>query len=84
MIPRNWRLQQQRYRLAAKVCEGCQKMIFPPRNVCPACEARANAARFSAGFSIPVEIVRRETQNGDVAKVLAYDYKSHMVTVSRS
>jgi uncharacterized OB-fold protein len=40
-VPRNWRLQQQRYRLVGEVCEGCGARIFPPRDVCPECEAPA-------------------------------------------
>ena len=40
-IPRNWRLQQQRYRLVGEVCEKCGVKIFPPRDVCPECEAPA-------------------------------------------
>lgn len=40
-IPRNWRLQQQRYRLVGEICEKCGEKIFPPRDVCPGCEAPA-------------------------------------------
>ena len=40
-VPRNWRLQQQRYRLVGEVCEGCGSRIFPPRDICPECEAPA-------------------------------------------
>ncbi len=40
-IPGNWRLQQQRYRLVGEVCEKCGVRIFPPRDVCPGCEAPA-------------------------------------------
>jgi uncharacterized OB-fold protein len=40
-VPRNWRLQQQRYRLVGEVCERCGARIFPPRDVCPECEAPA-------------------------------------------
>jgi len=39
--PRNWRLQQQRYRLVGEVCERCGARIFPPRDVCPECEKPA-------------------------------------------
>jgi len=49
MIPRNWRLQQQRYRLAGKVCEHCNEMTFPPRSVCPKCEAAAQMTLFFGG-----------------------------------
>ena len=40
-IPNNWRLRQQRYRLVGEVCEKCGVKIFPPRDVCPECEAPA-------------------------------------------
>lgn len=37
-IPRNWRLQQQRYRLVGEICQRCGARIFPPRDVCPECQ----------------------------------------------
>lgn len=39
--PRHWRLSQQRYALVGEVCDGCGAKLFPPRDVCPACEAPA-------------------------------------------
>jgi uncharacterized OB-fold protein len=39
--PGNWRLQRQRYRLQGEVCGKCGARIFPPRDVCPDCEAPA-------------------------------------------
>ncbi len=49
MIPRNWRLQQQRYRLTGQVCEHCNEMVFPPRTVCPKCKAAAQTPLFFGG-----------------------------------
>ncbi len=46
MIPRNWRLQQQRYRLTGQVCEHCNEMVFPPRTVCPKCQVAAQTPFF--------------------------------------
>jgi hypothetical protein len=40
-IPRYWRLQKQRYSLTGEVCEHCGNKIFPPRDICPQCEAPA-------------------------------------------
>ncbi|HEY3355285.1 MAG TPA: Zn-ribbon domain-containing OB-fold protein [Polyangia bacterium] len=40
-IPRNWRLQRQRYALVGEVCARCGSKLFPPRDVCPACTAPA-------------------------------------------
>jgi len=40
-IPRNWRLQQQRYRLEGEICEKCGARIFPARDVCPECDQPA-------------------------------------------
>ncbi|HIE38721.1 MAG TPA: Zn-ribbon domain-containing OB-fold protein [Anaerolineales bacterium] len=40
-VPRTWRLRQQRYRLVGEVCDRCGVPIFPPRDVCPECEAPA-------------------------------------------
>ena len=38
---RHWRTRNQRYSLVGEVCEGCGKKIFPPRDLCPECEAPA-------------------------------------------
>jgi len=48
-IPRNWRLQQQRYRLVGEICERCGARIFPPRDVCPECEAPAKTPLVFSG-----------------------------------
>jgi uncharacterized OB-fold protein len=40
-VPRHWRIQRQRYSLVGEVCEKCGTKIFPPRDVCPQCEAPA-------------------------------------------
>ncbi len=37
---RAWREYPQRYRLEAARCTGCGKILYPPREVCPACKAR--------------------------------------------
>ncbi len=39
--PRHWRLSHQRYALVGEVCDGCGAKLFPPRDVCPECEAPA-------------------------------------------
>jgi uncharacterized OB-fold protein len=48
-IPRNWRLQQQRYRLVGEICEHCNGRIFPPRDVCPECQAPAKTPLLFSG-----------------------------------
>ena len=48
-IPRNWRLQQQRYRLVGEICEHCNGKIFPPRDVCPECQAPAKTPLLFSG-----------------------------------
>ncbi len=40
-VARFWRTTEQRYRLVGEVCPRCHTKIFPPRDVCPACEAEA-------------------------------------------
>ena len=37
---RSWREFPQRYRLEAARCEGCEKVLYPPRVVCPGCGGR--------------------------------------------
>lgn len=40
-ISQNWRMKAQRYALVGEKCPNCAHYIFPPRDVCPACEAEA-------------------------------------------
>ena len=40
-ISRNWRLRAQRYRLEGSVCQDCNQLSFPPRDVCRACGSTA-------------------------------------------
>ena len=37
---RAWREYPQRYRLEAAKCDGCSKILYPPRLVCPECGGR--------------------------------------------
>lgn len=39
-LARNWRLKDQRYRLAGNVCSSCGAKFFPPRQVCTECKSR--------------------------------------------
>jgi len=95
-IPRNWRLQQQRYRLAGKVCEHCNRVIFPTRNVCPECDDMVQASIFSTGFqvdaaqlvsvgigqtSVGIPVeVVNKTQNDGDTRILVYGHQSCLVT----
>lgn len=40
-VARHWRNRNQRYGLVGEVCEKCNSKIFPPRDICPDCEAPA-------------------------------------------
>jgi len=40
-VSRHWRLKEQRYSLVGETCEHCGVKLFPPRDVCLACEAPA-------------------------------------------
>jgi uncharacterized OB-fold protein len=37
---RAWREFPQRYRLEAARCDGCSKVLYPPRLICPECGGR--------------------------------------------
>jgi uncharacterized OB-fold protein len=37
---RAWREHPQRYRLEADRCQGCSKVLYPPRQKCPSCGGR--------------------------------------------
>ena len=43
-IAQTWRLKGQRYALQGSKCQNCQNVMFPPREVCPYCQARNVAA----------------------------------------
>jgi len=38
--PRYWREIPARYRLEGSRCEGCARVVFPARRVCPSCRKR--------------------------------------------
>lgn len=38
--PRYWREKPSRFRLEAGRCEGCGKVVYPTRKICPACRGR--------------------------------------------
>lgn len=40
-VSRHWRLQAQRYNLVGEICDKCGEALFPPRDVCLACEQPA-------------------------------------------
>jgi uncharacterized OB-fold protein len=48
-VSRHWRLKQQRYGLVGEVCPNCAGKIFPPRDVCPHCQAEAKTPFQLAG-----------------------------------
>jgi uncharacterized OB-fold protein len=47
---RHWRTRTQRYALVGEVCEGCGSKIFPPRDLCPDCEAPAKTPYTFSGL----------------------------------
>jgi uncharacterized OB-fold protein len=40
-VARHWRTRHQRYGLVGEVCDTCGNKIFPPRDICPDCDAPA-------------------------------------------
>jgi uncharacterized OB-fold protein len=40
-VAQHWRTRNQRYSLIGEVCETCGGKIFPPRDICPECDAPA-------------------------------------------
>ncbi len=48
-IPRNWRLQHQRYRLQGTTCKSCGANSFPPRLVCGDCRSQELEPIFFSG-----------------------------------
>ena len=49
-VARHWRTRNQRYALVGEVCEGCDAKIFPPRDICPECEAPAKTPYTFSGL----------------------------------
>lgn len=47
---RHWRTRNQRYGLVGEVCESCDTKIFPPRDICPDCEAPAKTPYTFSGL----------------------------------
>ena len=52
-IPKNWRLQNQRYQLIGTVCNSCGDVNFPPLLVCKECKSRdLSEKQFSGNGSV--------------------------------
>jgi uncharacterized OB-fold protein len=49
-VARHWRTRSQRYALVGEVCESCGNKIFPPRDICPDCEAPAKTPYTFSGL----------------------------------
>ncbi len=49
-VARHWRTKSQRYGLVGEVCEKCGSKIFPPRDICPECEAPAKTPYTFSGL----------------------------------
>lgn len=45
----DWRLRGQRYRLEGERCDHCGEIIFPPRDICPACKKPAKTPHALSG-----------------------------------
>jgi uncharacterized OB-fold protein len=53
-ISRNWRLQQERYRLIGVVCPHCDVKDFPPRIICQNCGTKTEAvAHIGIAIGLP-------------------------------
>lgn len=48
-IAGNWRLRHERLQMVGEVCRGCEKKIFPPRDICPYCNQPANIEQKFSG-----------------------------------
>ena len=44
-IPILWRTQRERYSLQGEVCPECERVVFPPRRLCPYCGREADAPK---------------------------------------
>jgi uncharacterized OB-fold protein len=42
-IPILWRTTKERYSLQGEVCPECERLVFPPRRLCPYCGRKAEA-----------------------------------------
>ncbi len=61
-IPILWRTTKERYSLQGEVCPECERVVFPPRRLCPYCGGEANACasqvetEFEFSFVLPKNV----------------------------
>jgi len=63
-IPILWRTTKERYTLQGEVCPECERVVFPPRRLCPYCgrehevkgEESQDALRYEFSFVLPTNI----------------------------
>lgn len=56
-IPVLWRTMKERYNLQSEVCPECERLVFPPRRLCPYCgkvnTAEAETEAYEFCFMLP-------------------------------
>ena len=57
-IPVLWRTTKERYSLRGEVCPECERLVFPPRRLCPYCgkeshEQVAEDSQYAFAFVMP-------------------------------
>jgi hypothetical protein len=59
-IPVLWRTTKERYSLQGEICPECERVVFPPRRLCPYCGRehevevpKAEEARYGFPFVLP-------------------------------
>jgi uncharacterized OB-fold protein len=66
-IPILWRTTKERYSLQGEVCPECERVVFPPRRLCPYCgrahevheakeEKTQEALRYEFSFVLPTNV----------------------------
>lgn len=68
-IPTLWRTKKARYSLQGEICPACERLVFPPRRLCPYCGREAEAHSRCAEVTPRRELVFRLPQPAEWAAV---------------
>lgn len=60
-IPILWRTTKERYSLQGERCPECERVVFPPRRLCPYCgcaaeQQEATEKRYDFSFVLPANV----------------------------
>lgn len=66
-IPVLWRTTKERYSLQGEVCPECERVVFPPRRLCPYCGREAHVHTEKTSYEFSFMLPQNRSQNVELS-----------------